>query len=113
MITDKQVFDVRKWWNERINEGCQFEFFEETREKVDWRGKDKWKKFVRAGALKTDYERSRNTEVYQFAAVFIRAAQHDDMIMRTIPIDIGHNLTMLSPKSFFRFGKRPLTPLPV
>ncbi len=107
------VWDVRKWWNERIIEGCQFEFFEDTRQNVDWRGEEKWKRFVRIAALKADFERSRDTQVMFFAALFKRAAQHDDIVVKRVPIDISHNLTMLKPKLFYRFVKQPLTPLPV
>jgi hypothetical protein len=111
---EKLVWQVRKWWNERIVDGCQLEFVDDTHVRSDWMGEGRWKTRVAVSALHRDFCRSKGIHVTQtaFSMAFTEAARAPDRTQKTVQYKTWNGVTGRKPVAFVRFGKAPLTPLP-
>lgn len=114
MNTKDLVWEIRKWWNDRIVDGCQLANADEATAGFDYVGKDRWKRRVSVDALRRDFmiERNMDVTVAAFGTAFRKATNQDDIIVRRFSLDAPRG-KYRRPITYVRFGKPPLTPLPL
>lgn len=106
---------IRVWWNERIAEGCQLEFLEDSQEGIDWAGDDLWKKRVALHALLRDFNKSRSMDIEAilFGQAFNDATMETKRKQKYVVATLSNGREGLRLINCVVFGKKPLTLLAV